>query len=149
MASNGQTLSTCHRFTLPIYPPKSISPMDKLCTSALSWKCKRQTTILKSSAEAEYWAMSSASDEVIRLHHLLLDFGVFSLRPKPLFADNTSAIQIANNPVFHERTNHIEVDCHFNRQHIMSKIYTSHMSLLNSNWQTYSPKLTRIFWPPN
>lgn len=105
----------CHRFTWPIYAPKPISPMDKLCTSALSWKCIRQTTISKSFAEAEHWALSSASNEVVRLHHLLLDVGVFSLRPKPLFADNTSAIQIVNNPVFHVRTNHIEVDCHFIR----------------------------------
>lgn len=45
---------------------------------------------------------------------------VIPLRPSSLYADNTSAIHIATNPIFHERTTHIEVDCHFIRQHVLS-----------------------------
>lgn len=60
--------------------------------------------------------MSSASNEIIWLRRLLREFGVFLNGPTPLHANNTSAISIAKNMIFHERTKHIEVDCHFIRQ---------------------------------
>ncbi|KAK3043428.1 hypothetical protein RJ639_002007 [Escallonia herrerae] len=43
----------------------------------------------------------------------LQDLHINLVTPTPLYADNTSAIRIASNPVFHERTKHIEVDYHF------------------------------------
>ncbi|KAK2985225.1 hypothetical protein RJ640_009328 [Escallonia rubra] len=46
---------------------------------------------------------------------LLQDLQINLVTPTPLYADNTSAIRIASNPIFHERTKHIEVDCHFIR----------------------------------
>nr|KYP68295.1 Retrovirus-related Pol polyprotein from transposon TNT 1-94 [Cajanus cajan] len=55
------------------------------------------------------------------LNHLfLLAFG--QPDSTPLHADNTSAIQIAANPVFHQRTKHIEVDCHYIREALTSKV---------------------------
>ncbi|GKV38707.1 hypothetical protein SLEP1_g46591 [Rubroshorea leprosula] len=74
----------------------------------------RSTTVSKSTAEAEYRALSSACSELTWLRGFLQTL-TFPTPPSPLYADNMSAIRIASNPVFHERTKHIEVDCHFIR----------------------------------
>ena len=58
--------------------------------------------------------MSSACSEILWLRGLLSELG-FAQTTTPLHADNTGAIRITANPVFHERTKHIEVDCHFIR----------------------------------
>ena len=50
------------------------------------------------------------------LRGLLAELGFSQSDPTPLHADNTSATQIAGNPVYHEHTKHIEVDCHSIRE---------------------------------
>ncbi|KAL8089718.1 hypothetical protein AgCh_039270 [Apium graveolens] len=88
-------------------------------TSPITWKSKKQTTISKSSAEAEYRAMASAAAEVTWVVCLLQELGVSGLKPVQLHCDNQSALHIARNPVFHERTKHIELDCHFTRDKVL------------------------------
>ena len=56
--------------------------------------------------------MSTVCSEIVWLHSLLEELGFLQNTSTPLHADNTSPIQIATNPIFHERTEHIEVDCH-------------------------------------
>ncbi|KAM7496324.1 hypothetical protein LguiA_020738 [Lonicera macranthoides] len=85
--------------------------------SLISWKSKKQTVVARSSAEAEYRALAHTTAEIVWLRWLLQDMGITLTDPTPLFCDNKSAIQIAHNDVFHERTKHIEVDCHFVRHH--------------------------------
>ena len=63
--------------------------------------------------------MSSTTKEIVWLRWLLEDMGVCHSQPTPMYCcDNQSAIQIAHNSVFHERTKHIEIDCHFTRHHL-------------------------------
>ncbi|XP_038687500.1 uncharacterized mitochondrial protein AtMg00810-like [Tripterygium wilfordii] len=89
-----------------------------LGNSLISWKSKKQTIPSKSSTKAEYRAMSSTPVEIVWLHWLRADMGVTLSRPTPMYCDNKSAIHIAHNFVFHERTKHIEIDCHFTRHHL-------------------------------
>ena len=56
--------------------------------------------------------MASTTCEIVSLCWLLEDIGVTMPDHMPMYCDNKSAIQIAKNEVFHERTKHIEVDCH-------------------------------------
>ena len=54
--------------------------------------------------------------DIAWLHYIRQDLGVTRTRPVKLFCDNQSALHIAANPVFHERTKHIEIDCHIVRE---------------------------------
>jgi len=88
----------------------------------ISWKSKKQDCVSKSSTEVEYHSMSSTCFEIVWLHSLLEELGFSQPNCIPLHANNTSAIQIAANPVFHERTKHIEIDCHYIREALTSKV---------------------------
>jgi len=87
-----------------------------LGNSLISWKSKRQGTISKGSCEAEYRAMATVTCEIQWLIYLLQDLKVPFEQPSLLYCDNDSARYIAANPVFHERTKHIEIDCHIVRE---------------------------------
>ena len=81
----------------------------------ISWKSKKQTVISRSSAESEYRAMANTSCELVWTKRLLSELGVRHDGLMRLHCDNQSAMHIAKNQVFHERTKHIEVDCHLIR----------------------------------
>ncbi|CAH9140337.1 unnamed protein product [Cuscuta epithymum] len=97
-----------------------------LGSSPISWKTKKQHTVSRSSAEAEYRSMASITAELKWLKGLLLSLGVVHSRPMTLMCDSKSAIDIAQNPVFHERTKHIEVDCHYVRDALQDGLLTTH-----------------------
>ncbi|PKU64979.1 Retrovirus-related Pol polyprotein from transposon TNT 1-94 [Dendrobium catenatum] len=113
-----------------------------LGNSIVSWSVKKQTTVARSSTEAEYRALASAATEVIWTRQLLQELGHPQQSPTTLFCDNVSAIALANNPVFHARTKHIEVDCHFIRECIKNNtIQVHHISSKDPRLQIYLSKL--------
>lgn len=93
--------------------------------SPLSWKAKKQSIVARSSAEAEYRSMALTACEITWLSALLKDMGLHNIPPAVLKVDNQAAISIAANPVMHERTKHIEIDCHFVRDKLQSGTLTA------------------------
>ncbi|CAJ2643328.1 unnamed protein product [Trifolium pratense] len=94
-----------------------------LGNSLISWRAKKQNTVSRSSSEAEYRALSTAACELQWLLFLLRGLGVSCARAPALYCDNQSAIHIAANPVFHERTKHLEIDCHFVRDKVQQGLF--------------------------
>ena len=84
----------------------------------VSWKSKKQSVVSRSSVESKYKEMTQSVCEIIWLHQLLMKVGIETLVPTNLWYDNQATLRIASNPVFHERTKHIEIDCHFIREKI-------------------------------
>jgi len=85
----------------------------------IAWKSKKQATISLSSAEAEYRSLRRLVAELSWLSRLLHELGLSNITPIPVKCDSMAAMYIAKNPVFHERTKHIEIDCHFVRHKLM------------------------------
>ncbi|KAL9228407.1 hypothetical protein vseg_003993 [Gypsophila vaccaria] len=95
-----------------------------LGSSPISWKTKKQSNVSRSSAEAEYRAMTFTVCELKWLKGLLSSLGINHTKPIKLLIDNQSALYIARNPVFHERTKHIMIDYHFIRDEITKDTIT-------------------------
>jgi len=69
------------------------------------------------STEAEYVAVESYCAQILSMKHQLEEYGI-KLQNIPIKCDNTSAIALTKNPIFHARTKHIEIKHHFIRDHV-------------------------------
>ncbi|XP_019058891.1 PREDICTED: uncharacterized protein LOC109116981 [Tarenaya hassleriana] len=120
----------------------------------VTWKSKKQQVVARSSAEAEYRAMANTACEIMWLKALLQDLDISTNQPVTLHCDSHAAMHIAQNPVFHERTKHIEVDCHFVREKISQGIITTSYTKSNdqladiftkaSNLKVFNNSLSKI-----
>jgi len=95
----------------------------------ISWKSKKHNTVSRSSTEAEYRALATLARELQWLKFIADNLSLNIPLLISTFCDNQSTIQLAKNPYFHERTKHIEVDCHLIRTKITEGlILLSHIS---------------------
>ncbi|KAK9048587.1 hypothetical protein SSX86_032448 [Deinandra increscens subsp. villosa] len=80
----------------------------------ISWQSKKQHTVSKSTAEAEYVAASAGTSQVVWIQNQLTDYGMEFVNT-PIFCDNAAALEIVKNPVQHSKTKHIDIKVHFIR----------------------------------
>jgi hypothetical protein len=87
-----------------------------MSSGAVSWSSKKQTSVALSSTEAEYMAAAAATKEAIWLKTFISELNFSETHPITLHIDNQSAILLAKNSMFHERTKHIAIRYHFIRE---------------------------------
>ena len=85
--------------------------------SLVSWKSKKHPTVCCSFAE--YKALAAVASEISWLQDLLKNFELH-LDSSMVFCDSQSTIHLSTNPTFHERSKHVEIDCHFIRERVAS-----------------------------
>ena len=83
---------------------------------AITWFSRKQSSVALSTVEAEYMALSVATQEAVWLRHLQEELGVTETGPTLIYEDNQGAISMAKNPVFHKRTKHVQIRYHFLRE---------------------------------
>ncbi|XP_062205188.1 secreted RxLR effector protein 161-like [Phragmites australis] len=85
-------------------------------SSLVSWHTLKQKVVALSSCEAEYVATTIATIQAVWLARLLGNFKGRNVDTVELKIDNKSALALIQNPVFHERSKHIDVRYHFIRE---------------------------------
>ncbi|GJV86674.1 ribonuclease H-like domain-containing protein [Tanacetum coccineum] len=86
-----------------------------LGNNLLSWSSKRQLTLSRSSAEAEYRSVANAVAETCWIQNLLRELHTTLSSATIVYCDNVSAVYLSSNPVQHQCTKHIDIDIHFVR----------------------------------
>jgi hypothetical protein len=85
---------------------------------AVSWKSKKQSCVALSSIEA---AMCQAAKEPVWIVGLLIDLGINLKNTIIIFGDNQGSLALANNPIFHPRSTHIDIQYHLTRGPVASQ----------------------------
>ncbi|XP_021854633.2 uncharacterized mitochondrial protein AtMg00810-like [Spinacia oleracea] len=94
----------------------------------ISWSSKRQPTLSRSRAKAEYRGVANVVAEACWLHNLLLELHCPLRQATIVYCDNASAIYLSNNPVQHQRTKHVEMDIHFVREKVaLGQVWVLHV----------------------
>ncbi|KAK6137928.1 hypothetical protein DH2020_028316 [Rehmannia glutinosa] len=112
--------------------------------SLISWKTKKQCTVSRSSAEAEYRALSMTVCELQWISYIASNFQLSIPTPIPLFCDNQGTLHIVANLVFHECTKHLDIDCHLVRDQFKSSFVipqkvSSHLQLADMFTKALGP----------
>jgi hypothetical protein len=97
--------------------------------TTFTWISKKQPIVTLSTCEAEYVAVSWCVGHAIWLRNLLRELKLPQHEATEIRIDNKSAIELAKNPVHHERSKHIDVRFHFIREHIKNgDVQMSHVA---------------------
>jgi hypothetical protein len=88
-----------------------------LGSSLVGWSAHKQSSVAPSTTEVEYVATASYCSQIIWIVHNMRDYGV-TYKSVPLMCGSSSAICLAQNPVFYGRAKHIKVRYQFLRDHV-------------------------------
>eukprot|EP00253_Pinus_taeda_P009205 PITA_09205 len=83
---------------------------------AISWASKKQSIVALSTAEAEYVAATAAACQAVWMRRILRSLGQEQAKATVIFCDNSSAIALSKNSMFHKRTKHIDTRFHYIRE---------------------------------
>ncbi|XP_014511358.1 uncharacterized protein LOC106770050 [Vigna radiata var. radiata] len=88
----------------------------------VTWRSKKQKVVARSNAEAEFRGMTYGICELLWIRSVLADLGIKYEQLMNLYCDNKVAVEIAHNPVQHDRTKHVEVDRHFIKEKLDNQV---------------------------
>jgi hypothetical protein len=108
-----------------------------LGSTTISWRSCKQSVPVDSTTEAEYVAAAQATKEIIWLRKILEDLQEKQKASTPLLVDNSSAIQLAKNPKFHDRSKHINTKYHLIRHYVEAKVIHLTHCPTSEQMQTY------------
>jgi hypothetical protein len=94
--------------------------------SLVAWLSKKKGSISLSTTEVEYITATTCCTQVLWMIHTLADLEVKYTAPIPIHCDNTSAISVSKNPVFHSKTKNIPIKYHFLREQVTNQIVQVH-----------------------
>jgi hypothetical protein len=94
--------------------------------SLVPWLRKKKGSISLSNTEVEYIADATCCTIVLWMIQTLADFEVKYTSPIPIHCDNTSAISVSKNHVFHSKTKNIPIKYHFLREHVTNNVVSFH-----------------------
>ena len=98
-------------------------------SNLISWSCKQQQTVARSSTEFEYKSLSNTAAELNWIQSILHDLRFLLPTSPQLWCNNIGATYLSSNPLFHARTKHIEIDFHYVRDQVLAnKLQVSFLS---------------------
>ncbi|XP_059073404.1 uncharacterized mitochondrial protein AtMg00810-like [Cryptomeria japonica] len=116
-----------------------------LGSAVISWFSRKQSAVAQSSTKAEYMAASMGAREAVWLRKLLFDLFGKPLLPTIIHCDNQSCIKLSVNPVFHNRSKHIEIPYHYVRDMVDRKIIKLvYISTEEQNADIFTKSLARV-----
>ena len=86
-----------------------------ISSGAISWAFKKQSVVALSTAKIEYISFALASCQALWIRWILSELKHKQVEGTRLFCDNSSAISLTKNPVFHEKSKHLMIKYHFIR----------------------------------
>src|SRR5882724_4047918 len=99
-----------------------------LANGPIAWKSRKQASVALSTTEAEYYVLGIACQEAVWIKQLCQELFMTFGGPIYIYTDNTGAVALSDNPVFHNRSKHIDIQWHFVRDLVQSKVLcTSHI----------------------
>ena len=94
--------------------------VSQIGSNTVSWASRKQATVAKSSTEAQYVALNSATQKAVWLRRLVEDLGRQMDALTTIYEDSQGAIELAKNAKYHNRTKHIDICHHFVRERVVS-----------------------------
>jgi hypothetical protein len=111
----------------------------------VSWQSVKQKTVALSSCEAEYMAATATACQAAWLRRLLGELLNKEEEVVKLFIDNQSTIQLIKNPVFHDRSKHIDTRHHFIREYVADgRVAVEHIGTTNQLADILTKSLGRV-----